>query len=317
MQQEGTIARRDPDGSCGGRKASRLLVLVFAALSAFCLEGTSSAADFNCEGCDLGGMRLQAEALGSGTHRIYSFANDLAFTFLVRCEGERPLSEPGPAQSGTDEGPGRGASSTSGIAAIGSCPPGQTTVVETLPLGAAEQHAFDLVKDFRWSYPPGQDGVAFEYTPSAGGGEWGHSVYNFLGNYPARSNLYDEIRQNAPAIPQYLNALAVAIGAHFNLLYNRLIIRVVFRDGSSIRIYFDGSLQTFHVIPESARSETNQPIVEQNDRDYAGRYNIAGTDIGAYLRFLEGMGVEVVGTRGAHSTCSWDPKNSRLTCRIW
>lgn len=279
----------------------------------------ASAVDIACEGCAQQQMRAKALALGEGEHRIYSLSTGLAYRFAVTCSGNVPLGNPEASQEKAhepSEDTGKRQGSGSSVDGVGGpCPFNRPLQVEINPLYPEEKNAFNLAKAFVTAYPP-QSGYDLSYD--AGGalstGPWADTVYNVISDYPNRVGLFNEMQQNVPGYQQYLSSLAAGIVAHFGILSNRLLILVKFKDGSSVIIKWDADLQQFSLVPNSAKTETNQPVIEDNSRNFTGNYNIAGVDTDAYFRLLRSMGVEIVlGDRGPSLMCVWKPPV--LSCR--
>ncbi len=310
----------------------RTLTIASAAMLLACTNAL--AIDYNCEGCTLGQMKSTAVSLGKGDHRIYSFSNGLAKRFSVTCQGDSPLGIPQPltqsdgsdntknytgSTSHSNSQPLNAAASTTAAG----CPFNRPLVASIAPLAADEQYAFDLAKQWRLDYPSNDQGADLSYNTGThpGNSPYGESVYNVLHDYPGRSMLFRDIQLDTPAITQFLSVIAAATVSHFNVLSNRIIISVTFRDGSSIRIVYDGNLQTFTLIPNTARNELNRPIIEQNALEYEGSYDMVGVDQNRYLQYLQSMGVQVIGGSGSSAgmkyVCSWDRSALRLTCRVF
>lgn len=291
-------------------------ILFLAALFVFGAN-TAGAVDYNCEGCSVSQMHAKALSLGRGEHRLFSFSNNTAKTFTVSCSNTQPTGTSAPdSVSGSSD---RSAAARLDPAASG-CPLNGTLQVQMSPLQADEQHAFDLAKQFLDVLPPNDQGAELTYDASThpGNSPYGDSVYNVLNDYPARMNLIRDMKNDIPFLTQYTTALAAALVAHFNVLSNRIIISVTFRDGSSLRFIYDGNLQTVTPIPGTARNNVGNVIVEANDSGYQGTYNVVGTDVEAYLRYLQSLGIRVVrGPTGlGRVRCVWEPSTHSLTCSI-
>lgn len=285
--------------------------IVFSALLLALAATNADAVDFNCEGCSPAQMQSKALGFGRGEHRIYSFSTSTAFVFTVTCSNAQPNGAAGPI---SDNVTAKQSPDSSPQAA--GCTNGAQLQVMTSPLSPEENTAFILARDFFKDHPKNNQGADLTYN--ARNTSYGSSVYQILNNYPARQNLFNDIKEDINGFKQYTAVLAAAVLAGFNIISNRVIIQVTFQDGSTVQVVYDGNLHTFDVIPSTARNNVGNPIVESNSMGYAGHYDLVGADVGEYLNYLRSLGIPIVGggSGGIRASCVWDPAKNTLTCKI-
>lgn len=288
--------------------------IVFSALLLALAATNAGAVDFNCEGCSPEQMQSRALGFGRGEHRIYSFSTGTAFVFTVMCSNARFA---GAANTASDNDAKPSADPTP--PATG-CQKGARLQVATSPLSPEEDTVFALANKFLKDHAWNRQGpnLTYDTGAAAGSSPRGDSVYGILNDFPARQNLFGDIQSKADGFTQYAAVLAAMKAAHFEILSHRIIIPVTFRDGSSVRVIHDGDLHTFELIPSTARNNVGKPIVESNNREYAGIYDLTGANVDAYLNYLRSLGIPIVGgeSGGNEATCVWSGAGNTLTCKV-
>lgn len=308
---------------------------------------TSSAAfatDYNCEGCNLGQMTSKALSFGKGEHRIYSFSTNLAYRFSVTCSGNVPLGSTPTPQSdsasgevtATDSAPyepieaensdrNTSAIDDQSVDAAGSgCAFNRPLEVQTSPLYANEQNAFNLMRAFLIAHPVGAGArgsdVSYDTGTKPGNSGYGDSAIQVLHDNTSYTELVDDIIDSRSGLAEFFSAATAGANASFNTGPNATFVLVTFRDGSSLIIRFDRNTHTNEIVPHSARNADNKAIIEDNQKGFEGTYYLSGGGIsmGDYLDLLRRAGVPVVQASGVAKgfSCSWNDGTKTLTCTV-
>jgi hypothetical protein len=165
-----------------------------------------------------------------------------------------------------------------------------------------------------WNPPPGPLG--------------GPNAYNVVGDANFRAMLGTALANNSPMGFEYLRGLGVYVGAMINAFGGqtdglRIVIRVVFPDGSSVVYEFRYGDASAAYQPGSARTPVGQLIPDPdtaNSPNGAGFWSEQGPyggqeDLERFLEYMRMRGVRIVrgeGSRIRSVSCTWDGQT--LTC---
>lgn len=278
------------------------------------LSNSALATDALCEGCSYSTMEQAALNLGIGNHRIASISTGEINGFSVSCPS-----------SGSTNGSGN----TNGVVApterqLKSSLPERGTVNSTCnrPLRVgwrditpAAQAAIQAAYEF--SLANNGDMARIDVDLSSSSGAYADSVLGILNDYQSRQAMFDYIISQQGVIEKYANMALVNLQAHLSILPNTIVVKVIFKDNSTINLNWDAALQILTIIPSTARDANGLGLVESNTANYAGVYRVSGINLQSYINYLSSLGVPVntnSGMGGSSMTCIWNALNLSLTC---
>ena len=294
----------------------RKVLVVFAVL----LSADALAADSSCEGCTYSEMLSRSITLGKGDHRVYSLSTNVVEGFRVFCRGDVIATLP--ADDGRSQGQGSGKPARTGkekgVASVNSieCPFDSPLDSESRPLSPIELSAFSHVHNFYVANGSKVDRIDLDMNLNemSGVGNSGESVYNVLSDYQVRTNLFAWVSANSNSLQGYFAALTAGRLAHFQILPNQVVLQVTFRDNTKVKLLYHAGIGQISIIRNTARNPDGSAIVEFNAAEYQGNYFLNGTNIEAYVHYLQQMGIPVTNGGGSRLTCSWD--GVTLNCMV-
>lgn len=262
----------------------------FLWLSASLFSVDSNAAYLRCDGCSTSAMRSKAISAGFGTHYVADFRSGNVLGYMhahPRAGGGRDIAVPGDAQDVADL-----------MAEIYQATSGSLEKTITV-----------------YSDTLGIDGLG------------GATAYDFVDDWPLRSRVQSHLWANFPTLGSPNGAWSYILGNIDSLLATlspaigwiesfRLNIKLVFTDGSSVQIRADFDSETAEYVPNSARDQHGQGLLEDNARPYAGSYHFPGENGAAdFIERAIRMGIPVTGgSSGVRVRCTWD--GSTLHCVV-
>lgn len=279
------------------------------AVGVLLLASSAGAADIPCDGCNYSQMMSRALNQGRGEHRVYNYTAGVIYQFSVTCAGNVVQGEAQGGSALSDNAPE--------TQAAGGCPFNRPLQVEEVLLDRTMVSAWPIIMDFvraaHWQN--GTPDLRIDARDPGMDYRNDGSVLLPLRDYNARRELFNDIAGSYSGLQKFIQALGAAARSAFSGVQNYILIQFTFKDGTSIKILFDGVTQQFEFVRNSATQANGGPIIEGNASEYQGNYNMAGVDQQAYLNYLGSMGVSIVnGGLMGHLSCSWD--GVKLTCKI-
>lgn len=167
-------------------------------------------------------------------------------------------------------------------------------------------------------------------TDNRGNNVGGYSAYDVVNSSANNNNMSDYLAQKRADVFGHSDLSTIA-DKLTNLLQSldkvftkgellQVVIVITFQDGSTME-YVDKGNTTTDRVKGSGRDRNNNSILDANNIDGNGNYNIAPGDDSSFREHMEHLGVDIpgpgnVGTpRTVTYSCTWNPTKGSLTCR--